>query len=102
VPHLNPGVDFHFENGDKLICISRDREASLTPDRRKHSKTWPRPERELEILGRDTLRVLVLGWSRRIPALLEELASYHNQLFEITIASREPLAERVRKSGITG
>ena len=101
VPHLNPDADFRFEKDDKLICIARDRDVSLTPCA-KTKKTWPRPERELEKVSRGTLRILVLGWSRRIPALLEELDSYQNQLFEITIASREPLAERARKIGHYG
>ena len=39
---------------------------------------------------------MVLGWSRRVPALLAEFESYAQDEFEIVVGSRQPAGERQR------
>lgn len=41
-----------------------------------------------------TQRVLVLGWNRKLPSLLRELASYGDRAFIVDVASLVPVAER--------
>ena len=42
----------------------------------------------------DTLRILLLGWSHKVPALLDEFASYPNERFVIDSVSAVPVSER--------
>ena len=39
-------------------------------------------------------RVLVLGWSHKVPALLEEFDAYAGEVFEIDVVSTVPVPER--------
>ena len=39
-------------------------------------------------------RVLILGWSRKVPALLREFARYGTEAFEIDVVSSTPVDER--------
>lgn len=39
-------------------------------------------------------RILILGWSSRVPRVLEELANVRQQYFDVTIVSSLPTAER--------
>ncbi|MBU2953319.1 CASTOR/POLLUX-related putative ion channel [Marinobacter sp. F3R08] len=43
------------------------------------------------------LRVLLLGWNRRVPGFLDELVSYRRQRFEVDVVSVVPAAERQRE-----
>jgi hypothetical protein len=43
---------------------------------------------------RSPLRVLVLGWSHKVPALLREFDSYHDEHFVIDVISTVPVARR--------
>lgn len=44
--------------------------------------------------ARLTKRVMVLGWSYKVPSLLEELAADRDCRYEVTIMSKVPIAER--------
>lgn len=94
---LNPPPDYIFQPTDKVIYVARDWEAGDPPplvSGAAAAPVWPTPQKRLDAARRDDLRLLVLGWSRRIPAFVQELESYTNQGFEITIASRYSLAGR--------
>jgi hypothetical protein len=39
-------------------------------------------------------RVLILGWSRKVPALLQEFARYGSDAFEVDVVSLTPLEQR--------
>lgn len=97
---LNPPPDYVFQPTDKVIYVAREWEAgdptppASAPGSAAAGSAWPAPRKRLEAARRDDLRLLVVGWSRRIPAFVQELESYTNQGFEITIASRYPLAGR--------
>ncbi len=101
---LNPPPDYRLADMDKLIYVARGWEDSTlpVPTATGVNPAWPLPERKLEALAKDDQKILVLGWSRRIPAFLQELESYKNQRFEVTVASRCPLAERERQLRVYG
>jgi hypothetical protein len=95
---LNPSPDYRFQATDKLIYVAREWEAGTPPPvSAAATPAWPAPQKRLEAVRRDDLRLLVLGWSRRIPAFVQELESYANQGFDVTVASRYPLADRERE-----
>ncbi len=95
-PLLAPPADYRLQGGDKLVYAARDWTQGVAVPH-PGEQVWPQPVRRLERFPRDDHRILVLGWSRRIPALLAELASYDNQRFEVTIASRLGLEGRQKQ-----
>ncbi len=94
-PLLDPPHDHLLCAGDKLVFVARDWDAGAVlaegpvPD-------WPAPMRTISPRLAAVHRVLVLGWSRRVPALLAELENYDQEQFHVTIASRLDLAARER------
>jgi hypothetical protein len=100
---LNPPSDYRFQATDKVIYVAREWEAggpatsAVDAHAAAGAEVWPAPQKRLEVVRRADLRLLVVGWSRRIPAFVQELESYANQGFEITVASRCALAERERQ-----
>jgi len=85
-----------LDRQERLIFVARqwsDTEVRST-DR---APSWPQPKGALGLIDRPGVRMLIIGWSRRIPALLQELESYVNQCFDVTIASRQPHEQRERQ-----
>lgn len=94
-PLLNPPADAVLQPGDRLALMSRsyvntepqDRDVVAMPPRddtqRLPSDTHDRPQ-----------RLLVLGWSHKVPALLREFDSYTDESFEIDVISTTPIAMR--------
>ncbi|MEZ4227460.1 MAG: hypothetical protein R3B13_41360 [Polyangiaceae bacterium] len=88
--------DFQIQTGDHLVVLAPD-----------YEQTVPQPappEQEETVAFKHTLqltptkrRVLVLGWSRKLPAILQELGRYQRAEFELVIVSRMSIAERERR-----
>ena len=104
-PLLVPEADEALQAGDKLVYIARDwadgrvdeetlaaAKGAAAPGARR----WPTPTGRPGPRGGARRRVLVLGWSRRVPALLAEFESYAQDEFEIVVGSRQPAGERQR------
>lgn len=95
---LNPDADLQLQPGDRVAVL-----AASYSDARPPAGVGPAPaltERPRPPARVQTRRrVLVLGWSQLVPALLEELASYPDEAFEIDIVSE--LAAAKRKKRIT-
>lgn len=94
VPYLNPLPDFLLEADDRLVLLGRSYEetAPLAIFEPEDGATWrltPRPH--LTELRR---RILILGWSHKVLALVREFDSYPNERFEIDVLSVVPAAER--------
>lgn len=92
-PLLNPAPETILAADDRLTLLAhsfRDTEA-VTGDA---VRNYP-PVRSLppDVAGRP-LRVLVLGWSHKVPALLREFDSYEDEAFVIDVVSSMPVAER--------
>ncbi|KEF30737.1 Potassium voltage-gated channel subfamily KQT [Marinobacter nitratireducens] len=88
--------DTRIESSDRVIMLARDySETDANP------KLAPLPEvSRTEILHRPTHaiknshRVLILGWNRRVPSLIAEFASYRQLGFEVDLVSVVPVVER--------
>ncbi|HEX6069957.1 MAG TPA: hypothetical protein VFZ18_09035, partial [Longimicrobiaceae bacterium] len=95
-PVLSPPANFRLAAGDRLAMLAR-RHADTEPADAE-PLTGPRPEREAPRTPapRPPRRVLVLGWSHRVPALIREFDSYANEEFQIDILSALPVTERRR------
>lgn len=63
-------------------------EAGATPDGGVSAGEGPAPE--------TGWRVLVLGWSHKVPALLREFGTYRGERYDVDVASVVPEAERVK------
>jgi ion channel POLLUX/CASTOR len=92
-PLLNPPADTRLEPGDRLALMAH-RYTGTEPDERA---VEPAPV-EVRPLPPDKpgrpLRVLVLGWSHKVPPLLSEFDSYTDEAFEIDVVSTAPLTLR--------
>jgi hypothetical protein len=93
-PALNPDPKTALEEEDLFVFIARsfdDCVPDVTPSisASAASAAPMRPDCE----GR---RVLILGWSRKVPALLEEFEYYGGNAFEIDVVSSTPVATRER------
>ncbi|MEX2499441.1 MAG: hypothetical protein WD397_11270 [Wenzhouxiangellaceae bacterium] len=95
---LNAASDTRIEAGDLIVFLARtpaDTEVAggagtLAPVERRRSDRQRPPVR-----GRN--RILLLGWSRRVPNLIDELASYPGMNFELELVSIVDSATRARE-----
>ena len=91
--HLNPASDIRLAVGDRLLFIAESHEhcdpaaASSYRELSRSSGTLPMLH-ELE-----EQRILILGWSHKIPTLLAELLQLGGSV-DVTILSMNSLAER--------
>jgi len=93
-PALNPDPKTVLEEEDLFVFIARsfdDCVPDATPSASVATASAPPLRRE-----RDGRRVLILGWSRKVPALLEEFENYGGNAFEIDVVSSTPAATRER------
>lgn len=95
-PLLNPPPDYRLRAGDKLVYVAEDWQKG-TPAEHPSGASWVPPTRPLERMTRPMQKVLVLGWSGRLPTLLSELETYSSRHFSITVVSRFPIVERCRQ-----
>lgn len=95
-PLLNPPDDYRLGENDKLVYIAEEWQ-DIADEIAGPGGAWPPASNLLERRPRPDHRILVLGWSRRLPAFLSELESYRNQRFEIVIASRLSAEARKRQ-----
>ena len=93
-PNLNPDPETVLEDEDLLVFIARSF-GDCVPEATTRASTpistaaplWPTPENR---------RLLILGWSRKVPVLLEEFERYGGGAFEIDVVSSAPVEERER------
>ncbi len=96
-PLLNPPVGHRLGADQKLVYVARTWDDLEFIEAADKAPVWPVPKPKPKGGGQTplpTLRLLVLGWSGRLPALLSELESYSQETFRITIAGRAPLSLR--------
>ncbi|MCI5064123.1 hypothetical protein MRY87_00205 [bacterium] len=87
VPTLLPAQDERVQKGDKIIALSQSFESlsEIAFHQIEHSTSMLLPEPRVE--PPRTQRILILGWSRKIPLILKELHSYEGREFDVTILS---------------
>ncbi|MDA0748948.1 MAG: ion channel DMI1 [bacterium] len=93
-PLLNPPDDFVLAEDDRLVLLANSYEES-SPQNKYTPQPIPGrtgPEETPRVLSKR--RILLLGWSQKVPALLREFDSYPSETFEIDILSAIPVKER--------
>jgi ion channel POLLUX/CASTOR len=94
-PLLNPPQQTVLEAGDRVVLAARSYAATDAGNGRPARRS-PAANVGTAVADR-TLRVLLLGWSHRLPALLREFDSYTDERFEIDIVSTMPVAARAEQ-----
>ncbi len=96
---LNPDPETVFVSDDLLVFVARGFD-DCAADRAEVGEPIPamRVAPSEPPRGR---RLLILGWSRRVPALLREFARYGEDAFQIDIVSTIPVAARQKLLGGT-
>lgn len=96
VPRLNL-PDAHVLSGtERLVLIARGFRHTVPLERPEPD---PAPRAALLPMGHGSgrprqRRVLIMGWSHKVPALLREFDAYPGESFEVTVLSTIPLAQR--------
>jgi ion channel POLLUX/CASTOR len=91
---LNPPADFVVGEGDRLVLLARSYEETAPAAGRAPARAASAPPARRPPPGAPDRRILVLGWSHRVPALLREFDSYAGERFRIDVLSALPAAER--------
>jgi hypothetical protein len=99
---LNPGSEHLPSPGDQLVFIARryddcvvasaDGEPGVEP-------TENRQEAQLMPAFDASRRILVLGWSRKVPLLVQQLVSYPEVALDIDLVGITPVEQRRRTVG---
>ncbi|MGK7295421.1 MAG: hypothetical protein ACNS61_06260, partial [Candidatus Wenzhouxiangella sp. M2_3B_020] len=99
VPRLGEASDTRLEAGDFIVFLARSR-ADTEPVSASGAMLAPVPRgapAERRHRASKPTRILLLGWSRRVPNLIAELASYAGMRFEVDNVSIVDPAERQRE-----
>ena len=88
---LNASLATVLEAGDKLVMLARgyedaDPNGAVTATNRMRVLN---PAKRPPVNGKHDQNVLILGWNRRIPALIDELASYADYTFRLKLLSTQ-------------
>jgi hypothetical protein len=91
-PALPPDPETVLQDEDRLVFVARSFEdcalRETRPEGLPTGAASPPPD------SHERRRVLILGWSRKVPALLRELARYGSDAFAVDVVSLTPLAQR--------
>ena len=94
VTYLNPPADFRLREEDRLVFIARGYEdCRPTPDKR----AWPKFASKTGVETRMTpasIRLMIVGWSRRVLVLIEQLLESDFAAVHITVVSRTSIGDR--------
>lgn len=95
-PRLNPPDGFVVEAGDRLVLLARDW-AHTDPVDGAPVETPRAAATSPPVVEDAARRVLVIGWSQKVPALVAELDECANEPFDMDIISPRPIEERERE-----
>jgi len=86
---LNPPEDFTIASGDRVVFLATSHEGCEPNRSLPHESSPPSVAPEPRALPRmpDRRRVLVLGWSPRVSALIAEFGRYDAESFDVDVAS---------------
>ncbi len=103
-PHLNPPAGFTVQKGDRIVVVAR-RFADTEPEAQSAPRAVPRgaPGTLRPRVG--SRRVLVLGWSQKVPSLLSEIESYRDESIELDLLSTVSADKReayLKRQGFDG
>lgn len=91
VVHLAPDASFRFEAGDRAVLVApglaeAERVEPADPWTTRGRRDLPAPE--------GLRRLLLLGWSEKVPALLQELSAHSGTRWEVCVVSLVPAEAR--------
>lgn len=102
-PMLNVGDDVTIQKGDRIVFLANDHD-DTNPIKGGEAalKNQSGNRKNIESVEKvsdqpKTKNILILGWNNRIPSLINELGSYEDIRYEVTIVSIIPGKERKRK-----
>jgi hypothetical protein len=90
--NLNPDPETVLAANDLLVLVARSFEDCVT-EASARSTVLTRSESPTPAVA-ESRRVLILGWSRKVPALLWEFERHGKDLYEVDIVSGTPIDER--------
>ena len=93
LPLLNAPADAVLQEGDRLALVARGYQET-EPGSASAVTATPAARRLAPPATAGPRRVLILGWSHKVPALLREFGSYGGDAFEIVVVSTVPAARR--------
>ncbi len=99
---LAPSPDFTVEPGDELVFVAKDFAACVPSESPiDEPPKAVRPSLAMPLRARPARRVLVLGWSQKVPALVRELAvdPAPGTPHQVDVFSSKPSAERATAMG---
>ena len=96
---LNPPNDMRLETDDRIAVLAPSYKDAAPPESLGAEVELPeRPAPEHAV--RAQRRVLILGWNHRVPALLDEFASYPKEQFDIDIVSQVSASKREKRIAV--
>ncbi|MEX0661617.1 MAG: hypothetical protein WEA58_09320 [Balneolaceae bacterium] len=101
-PMLNVGDEVLIQENDRIVFLANTHD-DTDPVKQSAKKTggtdtvMQRKKVEKKAVNNKSKKVLILGWNNRIPALINELGSYQDIKFDVTMVSMVPVSERKRK-----
>jgi hypothetical protein len=95
-PILNPPDGLVIAAEDKLVLMARKYDDTEPADTTVAGDVARAAATSPPILDTEIRRVLVLGWSSKVPALLAEFNGYATEAFQIDVLSLIPANERSR------
>lgn len=91
---LNPRPGFRVAEGDRLVLLARAYDDAV-PVRGATPLPARRGEPRAAAPGTGTRRrILILGWSHKVPSLIAEFGTYPGERFDIHVLSRVPVDRR--------
>ena len=94
VTYLRPSTDFRLREGDRLVLIARSYGDCL-PSSGNHSKPKITSKADAEFRAEPvSVKLMVVGWSRRVLVLLDQLLKSDFRAVDICIVSRTPTENR--------
>jgi hypothetical protein len=97
--YLNVPSDEILTAADALVLMARSYDetepVARAPSERRVNRVATVPDTETLPLQRK--RLLILGWNRRVPAIITELASYQNYEFDVDLVSIVPADTRINE-----
>jgi hypothetical protein len=97
-PALDPDPETILQEDDLVVLLAR-RFDDCAPQETRPASFPISSAATLPPALEGRRRVLVLGWSRKVPALLREFARYGADAFEIDVVSSTPTSEREEAIG---
>ncbi len=92
-PYLNPPAGLRVEAGDRIVVMAQEVE-SVQPANQAPPRLRPRGLPGTLRAKEGSRRILVLGWSHKVPAFLRELSTYRQESFHVDILATVPPARR--------